>query len=159
MRAALGLALALLATGGCSRPAPAEPAPKLPPFLPIAENKLLMAAVVDPAADAVWESVSIRIDKTGEHDKSPKTDAEWAAVRNGAVTLAESGNLLMISPRAKDTDEWMKLSRALVETSFKAVQAAQERDTKKLLDIGGDLDQACENCHVKYMPPDNETGK
>jgi hypothetical protein len=147
-----GFSLAVLMMGGCRQPttdAPWKPAP----FLPIAENKLLMAAVVDPAADAVWESVSITIDKTGEHDRSPKTDEEWNAVRNSAVTLAESGNLLMISPRAKDDDQWMKMSRALVETSFKALQAAQERDAKKLLNVGGDIDEACENCHVKYRPP------
>jgi cytochrome c556 len=47
----------------------------------------------------------------------------------------------------------MKMSRALVETSFKALQAAQERDAKKLLNVGGDIDEACENCHVKYRPP------
>src|SRR5436190_23617356 len=153
MRAPLALAIVLFATGGCS-PAPAEaPAWKPAPFLPIAENKLLMAAVVDPAADVVWESVSTKIDKTGIHDKSPHTDAEWTAVRNSAVMLAESGNLLMISPRAKDDDEWMKLSRAFIETSFKALQAAQERDAQKLLAVGGEIDEACENCHVKYMPP------
>src|SRR5438477_7343840 len=117
-----GFALAVLMMGGCRQPTP-DAGWKPAPFLPIAENKLLMAAVVDPAADVVWESVSITIDKTGEHDKSPKTDAEWTAVRNSAVTLAESGNLLMISPRAKDDDQWMKLSRALIETSFKALQA------------------------------------
>ena len=153
MRATLGLVIALFATGGCT-PAPAEaPAWRPAPFLPIAENKLLMAAVVDPAADAVWESVSIRIDKTGEHDRRPKTDAEWTAVRNSAVTLAESGNLLMMSPRAKDDDQWMKMSRAFIETSFKALQAAQERDAEKLLAVGGEIDETCENCHVKYMPP------
>src|SRR3954464_10611489 len=145
------LALAIFVMTGCGQPA--APGPKVPPFLPIAENKLLMGAVVDPAADVVWQSVSIKIDKTGEHDKLPKTDEEWAAVRNGAVALAESGNLLMISPRAKDDDQWMKMARGLIEVSFKAVQAAQEHDAKKLLAIGGDIDEACENCHVKYMPP------
>ena len=118
-------ALAMAASVACSKPAPdAAPAWKPAPFLPIAENKLLMAAVVDPAADVVWESVSTKIDKTGIHDKSPQTDAEWTAVRNSAVMLAESGNLLMISPRAKDDDRWMKAARGLIETSFTALQAA-----------------------------------
>ena len=41
--------------------------------------------------------------KDGTEEIRPRTDEEWTAVRNAAVTLAESGNLLMMVPRAQAT--------------------------------------------------------
>ena len=113
---------------------------------------MLMVGVVDPSADAVWESVATIITKKGVEDRQPRTDAEWTAVRNHAIALTEAGNLLMIDPRPRDNDEWMKMARALVETSSRALRAAMAKDAKTLLAVGGDIDVACENCHVKYMP-------
>ena len=45
-------------------------------------------------ADEIFESVSVG-DHGGRHDGDfPRTDAEWMTVRNNALILAESGNLL-----------------------------------------------------------------
>ena len=38
----------------------------------------------------------------GTEERQPHTDQEWAAVRDSAVVLAESGNLMMMVPRAYD---------------------------------------------------------
>lgn len=72
-----------------------------PPFKPAADNKLLVQAVVDPSADVIWDAVKTIDTKDGTQEIRPKTDADWALVRNAAVTV-ESGNLLMMIPRAKD---------------------------------------------------------
>ncbi|MBI4986072.1 MAG: hypothetical protein HZC24_12230, partial [Rhodocyclales bacterium] len=58
-----------------------------------------MVAVVDPAADQIWNSVSTEITKAGVNEKQPRTDAEWLAVRHQAVTLIEAANLLLIDGR------------------------------------------------------------
>ena len=50
----------------------------------------------------------------GTEERQPHTDQEWAAVRDSAVVLAESGNLMMMVPRAYDGGDWMKLSQELV---------------------------------------------
>src|SRR5687767_3974070 len=97
------------------------------PFKPLADTKLLMQAVLEPAADAVWDSVGWVITAAGEEQIVPKTDEEWMAVRNGAVQIAESGNLLMIAPRAQD-DEWIRISQALVDMGAEAMKAADARD-------------------------------
>ena len=74
---------------GCS-PAPG------PPFKPVVDVQQLMEMMVDPAADVVWDAVGTVITAEGTDDWFPQTDEEWAAVRNSAVVLMESGNLLMM---------------------------------------------------------------
>lgn len=130
---------------GCGRP----PAP--PPFAPVVDTKLLMESVTDPAADVVWESVGTIITAEGTHEIRPKTAEEWTAVRNSAIAVAESGNLLMMVPRAKDGGEWMTLSRALVDTGTAAMRAAEARNAEQLFTAGGDIYDACTACHQKYV--------
>jgi hypothetical protein len=121
-----------------------------PPFKPIVDTKLLMEAVVDPQADVIWDSVGTIITAAGEEHIRPKTEEEWMAVRNAAVAVTESGNLLMMVPRAKD-DEWMRICQAMVETGAKAIQAAEAKDVDRVFDVGGEIYAVCVNCHSKYV--------
>ena len=126
-------------------------APEPPPFKPIADNKLLMQAVIDPTADEIWDAVRTIITDKGTEEIRPRTNAEWDAVRNQAVALAESGNLLMMVPRAKDGGEWMKRAQELVDTSERAIRAAEAKNADQLFNAGGDIYESCSNCHQKYM--------
>jgi hypothetical protein len=126
------------------------PAP--PPFHPIADVKTICSGVLDPAAMTVWNAVGWIDTPGGTEEIYPKTDEEWLGVRNAAVTVAESGNLLMMEPRAKDTGEWMRLSRALVDMGDAAVKAADAKDRDEIFSAGGDLYEVCSNCHAKYNP-------
>jgi cytochrome c556 len=67
------------------------------------------------------------------------------------VALAESGNLLMMVPRAKDGDEWMKRSRELIDQAERAIKAADAKNADELFTVGGDIYEACSNCHQKYL--------
>jgi hypothetical protein len=138
--------IATFVIAACGGPTP-------PPFKPIADNKLLMEAVMDPAADKIWDSVAWIITQEGTEEVKPRNNEEWVAVRNAAVTLAESGNLLMMVPRAKDGDEWMRLSAALVDASRGAIEAADAKNVEKTFSVGGDIYVICSNCHQKYMEP------
>ena len=141
---ALAIALpALVLTSGCGAPPP--------PFRPIADTKLLMQSVVDPNADVIWESVKTIITAQGTEDIRPRTEAEWTAIRNSAVALAESGNLLMMAPRAKDSGEWMARAQELVDTSQSAMHAAESKNADRLFVVGGDIYDACSHCHQQYM--------
>jgi hypothetical protein len=140
----LALFIPTLLFGACAGPTP-------PPFKPIADNKLLMEAVMEPAADKIWESAGWIITMEGTEELKPKNNDEWIAVRNAAVTLAESGNLMMMVPRAKDGDEWMRLSVALVDASRGAIEAADAKNVEKIFAVGGDIYVICSNCHQKYM--------
>ena len=142
-------AMLLTLFGGVVSSACGGPAPL--PFRPIADTKLLMQSVVDPNADVVWDAVKI-IDTPGaSQDVRPKTDAEWTAVRNAAVTVAESGNLLMLPPRAKDGGEWMQRAQEMIDAGEAAVRAAEARNAEKLFIVGGDIYDSCSNCHRKYL--------
>lgn len=125
--------------------------PTPPPFKPIADNKLLMQSVVDPNADVIWDAVKIIETKEGTEDIRPRTDAEWAIVRNAAVTLAESGNLLMLVPRAKDGGEWMQRAQEMINAGEAAIRAAEAKNAEKLFTVGGDIYDSCSNCHRKYL--------
>lgn len=142
-----GLLLLLAPIGACGGEKPAPP----PPFKLLADNKLLMQAIVDPVADHLWEAVSVDITAAGRKETRPETDAEWLALRNDAVTLAESGNLLMMHPRAHDGD-WMRLSQELVDASAGAIKAIEAKNPEQLFDAGGEIYAVCTGCHSKYHP-------
>ncbi len=126
-------------------------APAPPPYKPVADTKLLMQAMIDPTADELWDAVRTIVDKEGTHEFRPKTNEEWKAARNYAVTLAESGNLLMMVPRAKDGGEWMTRSRELIDQAERAIKAADAKNADELFTVGGDIYEACSNCHQKYL--------
>jgi hypothetical protein len=130
---------------GCRRQQP-------PPFRAVADVKQMMNDVIDPAADAVWMASGTITTAAGSYERGPKTVEEWDAVRNDAMMLAESGNLLMMVPRAKDSGEWMTLSRALVEKGEATLRAVEAKNSKQIFDVGGELYETCLNCHQQYMP-------
>lgn len=146
MRTRLALAAAgAILLSGC------RASPKPSPYRPVADVKQLMEAVVDPAADVIWGSVGTIESKEGTVETAPKTDAEWAVVRNAAYVITESGNLLMMGSRAKDADEWMKLSQALIDVGIRAIKAADAKDKDAVFEVGGDIYTACSNCHQRYL--------
>ena len=79
-RSKLALASLLLALAGCS---PSEQATA--PLQPVADNpfklsgdvKHIMQWVLDPAADAVWDSAGSIITAAGTRELAPTTDAGW----------------------------------------------------------------------------------
>ena len=145
-RNAIGVALLnIMVLCSCAGPQP-------PSYRPVADNKDLMKSVIDPQADIVWESVKTTITAAGIEEKIPKTAQEWAAVRNAAIILAESGNLLMMPPRAKGGADWMKYSRELIDVSEAAIRAADAKDPKRIYEIGGDINDKCMQCHEQYDP-------
>jgi hypothetical protein len=111
----------------------------------------MMNAIIDPAADVIWDSTGWIVTAAGEEHKKPQNDDEWLAVMNNAMTVTEAGNLLMMVPRAADGDLWMKRSLELVEAGEKAWRAAQAKDPQRVFDTGGELYVACLNCHGDYI--------
>ena len=129
-----------------------------PAFKPIASVKQLMEATIHPSSEIVFDAVGTIVSANGVEEIAPKNDEEWAMVRRTALTLAESGNLLMIGERAKDQGDWIKLSRALVDAGVVAMKAAEARNPEALFEAGGKLFEVCQQCHVQYWKetPDNE---
>jgi hypothetical protein len=151
MRAIL-LSICILSAASCAD----DPGP---PFESRATVKELMVSIVDPAADVLWGSVGTVISEEGVDEWYPKTDEEWAAVRNAAVVIMESGNLLMIGNRPKDKGAWMDLSRALIEAGSEALAAAESKDKDAVFAVGETIYVACDRCHGLYWIDDKDRGR
>ena len=121
-----------------------------PPFKPVVTVKQLMEWILDPAADVIWDSVKSIITENSTKEIEPRTDDEWATVRTGAATVAESGNLLMMQGRARGGQQWMAAAQRLIDTGNSALKAAEARDAGALLNAGGEIYDACIACHRRF---------
>jgi hypothetical protein len=133
-----------------------------------------MDSQVDPAADYIWDAVATTVTAKGREEKYPRTDDEWKEVRRRAIQLMEASNLLLIPGRRvavpdqkadprielppdqiealinQDRAAFVSLAHGLYDSVVPALQAIEAKDKDKLLEAGDAIDQACENCHMKY---------
>jgi plastocyanin len=172
------LGVFLLLGAGCNRRE--QPASQAQ-FRPTATVKDIMTSVIDPEADVLWNSVATIVSLTGTEEREPKTDEEWAAVRQSAVQLVEATNLLRIpgrlvarpgekseNPRielqpetiqrmiAEDPATWSTLVDRLHDAAVPALKAIESKNAKGLFDAGEHIEHACEACHQQYWYPPKE---
>ena len=110
----------------------------------------LMAYVLDPAAEAIWDSAGFVITEEGETNLAPTNQEGWVKVKYGAKVISESSYLLSMPERAVDQSQWVALSMALKGMGEKAFTAAENEDSEALFEIGADLYQICVACHQIY---------
>jgi hypothetical protein len=122
-----------------------------PAVTPVASVKQIMKAIVDPAATAVFNSVSTIETINGIEEKAPRTDAEWEAVGDSAAALIESGNLMLAEGRRVDQGDWVAYSQAMIDSSKAALSATQAKNATALFAAGGTIYESCDNCHRKYQ--------
>lgn len=113
-----------------------------PEYQPVAMIGELMRDVVYPLSDKVFYVMR----------EPPETDYEWTLLRRDFLVLAESGNLLMVDGRAIPQEDWMRLSRALVDVGTLAYEAAEARDLDAIVALSPALEQSCRDCHEQYHP-------
>jgi hypothetical protein len=147
----LSVSLSGIGLFGCDASRDSAPAPPAPPFNAAANVKQLMNWIIDPGAQAIWASVGTIVDEHGAQEFAPESDDEWTRIHNSAAMVAESGNLLMMEGRARNAADWMMKSRRLIDTANEARKAALAKDADALFAAGGDLYQACADCHAQYM--------
>ncbi|MEO8309470.1 MAG: cytochrome c [Pseudomonadota bacterium] len=181
--AGLALIPLLLVGAACSKKAPEAPPkaePVVSNLRPVASVLDLMLGVIDPAADSMWESVATISGPKGIEERQPRTEKEWTAVRANALMVIEGANMLMVEGRkvalpgqhledpgsatdftpaqaqaAIDADRpaFVAFAHALQDAAGSALAAIEKRDSSALLEAGGDLDEACENCHKRFWYP------
>ena len=157
-------------------------------FRPTSTVKDIMDAVIDPSADALWDSVEVIATLQGTERKAPNTENDWKALRRHAVSLVEASNLLLIPGRhiarpgekaedarvelqpedieallAKDPAAWALRAHWLHDAATQSLKAVDARDATALMNAGETLDTSCENCHRNYWyrtpPPDSTAGR
>ena len=139
------LGCALAAFGCAHQPPSAEP-----PFKPVTTVLELMESVIAHAAETYWQAVQVTVDDTGVHERQPQTDEEWESVWAAGIALAESGNLLMMEPRAVDTGAWMQFAVSLVDAGIAAAAAAEAHDVERVFAAGEQVYNVCTACHLRY---------
>jgi hypothetical protein len=112
-------------------------------FPPVAGVRQLMLDLIHPSSNDILLVI---------YRGGPKDEKEWAAVRRSAITLAESGNMLMMPGRARDQEDWMKDAKLLVDAGNSAYKAAQAKDGNALAGLAGAVDASCTTCHKQYRP-------
>ena len=127
-----------------------EPQSAPPPYKPVTTVLELMESVIAHAAEVYWGSVQVTVDEAGEHERFPQTDEEWEAVWSAGLSIAESGNLLMMAPRAVDEGAWMQFARSLVDAGAEAAASAQARDVERVFAAGEQVYNVCTACHARY---------
>jgi hypothetical protein len=142
------IAAVVLACAAAS-PSSSENAAPTAPFQAHVDLQTFMEHVLSPAAAVIFKVNGVVIDKDGEHDLSPKTDADWEKVVTGAATLAEATNALMIPERVRD-QAWNPYVKKLAEAANKAYRAAEAHDFKSISEVSDQLDEICAACHRHY---------
>jgi hypothetical protein len=111
-------------------------------FQPVGNMSQLMIDVIYPTSDAIFYV----------ERNPPKNEQDWGLLRTNALTLAESGNLLMMGSRARDQGDWIKDAKLLVDAGSAAFKAARAKDLNAVLAVNDQLYAACVTCHQQYRP-------
>jgi hypothetical protein len=177
---ALLLAAACSAPQQAAAPVAAKPTGTAAEFRTTATIKDIMDSVVDPSADYIWESVATIVTKKGTEERRPRTDEDWKQVRRRAIAMIEGTNLLIMDGRLvakpgeksenpgielgpeeikavidSDRASFIKFAHGLHDAGTKALAAIDKKDADALSDAGETIDEACEQCHLKYWYPLN----
>jgi hypothetical protein len=146
----------------------------------------LMEAIVDPSADAVWDSVGTTLTQKGAINHQPHTPEEWKQVRLHAIALIEATNLLMMDGRhlvregGKIADEgeqgvlttvaaeqvyqnehatFVQFASALNAAAAQMLTAIDGQQPEAMLSAGEVMDEVCESCHMKFWYPNQAVWK
>jgi len=111
----------------------------------------LMAHLLDPAAEAIWDSAGFVITEEGEFSLEPKNQEEWDRVLYGAKVISESAFLLSRPQISKNREDWIAVSNLLKGVGDKAFMAAEQQDVEELFKVGAELYQVCVACHLTYL--------
>jgi hypothetical protein len=128
--------------GGISLLAMAAMAQAPTTFQPVGNMSQLMIDIIYPTSDAIFY-----VDRD-----PPKNEHEWNLLRAQALTLAESGNLLMMEGRARDQKNWITDSKMMRDIGATAFKAAQAKDLDGIRALNDSLNAACVTCHQQYRP-------
>jgi hypothetical protein len=171
---------AVPASAPAAAASPVSAIPAASPFLLKASIQELMDAVIDPSADALWDSVSITQTKKGTVFHQPHTDEEWQEARRHAIALIEGTNLLimdgrkLVAPGSAVLDQgtsgvlsseegekvfdskhaaFVQFARALREAGEQMLASIDKKDSTGMMNAGAAMDGICEGCHLTFWYP------
>jgi cytochrome c556 len=145
----------------------------------------IMDTVVDPSADALWETAGTVAEHGRTNVRRPRTDQDWKTARRLALTLIDGAKQLQTPRPVGSNGHWVladaatpgirsaaqiqadiaanparfyKAAARLQKTSVDALAALDAKDIPRFLDAGARIDAACEACHAAYWYPRRPPG-
>ncbi|HWK53013.1 MAG TPA: hypothetical protein VNR18_01485 [Hyphomicrobiales bacterium] len=141
---------------------------------------VIMADIIMPAADVLWQSVYPDVGPDNEEILvGPATDEDWQGLRKAAASLDASADLLLnpdlqvrdpalevetppgeLSPEQiaelmrTQQPAWAAHTAVLRATAQQALAIVDARDTEALYDLTGGLDASCTSCHQQFWYPE-----
>jgi hypothetical protein len=174
--------VAACSTPAAEKPAAENaPAPAVP-YRPVASIREVMNSVIDPNIDPVWNSVASVLEHGVENgkmtDRAPVSDQDWAEIRAHALVVSEAANLLLMPNRPvappgapslspgveltpeeiralidKNPDGWNYFVQDFQDSLKPMLAAIEKKDTQAMFEVGGKIDETCENCHATFWYP------
>jgi hypothetical protein len=169
-----------------AKPAAAKPAGQ-PVFRMVNSIQDIMEGIVAPSSDILFDAVATDITAQGVNEKKPTTDDDWERVEHAAIALVESMNMVkapgrrVARPGEKTKSEgpdapeltpeeitakingnrqlFLKYANELQTQAIKALEITRKHDVQGLFDIGEEIDNACESCHLEYWYPNDKQAK
>jgi hypothetical protein len=150
------------------------------PFKLTASIAELMDSVIDPSADALWDSVGTTVDAQGTVQHQPRTEMEWHEARRHAIALIEGTNLLvmdgrkLVAPGTAILDQnvqgvlspeegqkkldaqhavFVQFAYALHDVGEQMLKAIDARNPEGMMAAGATMDEVCESCHLTFWYP------
>ena len=153
------------------------------------ENSIqdVMEGIVAPSSDILFDAVATDITAEGVNEKRPTTDDDWEKVEHAAVNLIEAVNMIKMPGRlvarpgektksegpdapeltapeiaAKinaDRGKFLKYANDLQDQAVKTLNIIHKKDAQGLFNVGEDIDNACEACHLEYWYPNDKQAK
>lgn len=138
----------------------------------------IMATIVMPSAEVLWNAVAIDVSAAGIELTAPETEEDWQRIRTSAEGLAAVTDKLLnedlpvsnaapveappgelsaqqiASLRKENWQAWAAHVYVLHEVAESAMKMIDAKDAEGLSEIGGSLDEACENCHLQFWYPE-----
>ncbi len=143
--------------------------------------RTIMASMVDPSGDFLFESMADVADEHGVSHKAPHTPEEWDAIRHHLQVLVDAQQLLVVPGRkaaepgdrssnpavenepeqvqrlldSQHTD-FVRRAQRLREAAELGLKSADTHDTTALFTAITAIDKACESCHLHYWYPNDK---
>jgi cytochrome c556 len=142
--------------------------------------RTIMAALVDPSGDFLFESVADISDEHGVSHKAPQTPQEWDAVRHHLQVLVDAQKLLSTpgrraaepgdrsaNPAVENEPEqvqklldgqhpdFVRRAQRLADAAAVGLKAVDAHDSRALFGAITGIDKACESCHLHYWYPND----
>jgi hypothetical protein len=148
---------------------------------PVQTIKYIMDSMVDPSAEALWDSVASYATLKHVEQKAPHNEADWNELRRRASTLSIAARLLVVpdrpvaepgdksrNPRIElspeqietlinnDRSAWTALVHGLQTSAVLVLKAIDKKDLEGLRAANDGLNRTCEECHQKYWYPNRK---